>query len=244
MPTSLPPERVAQLKNIIQTKVLDRFDPTGLSGGKFQQATSDLGTEARNLMHQGSDSDQRALGLAVQDAQTELRDLLNRTADPQTAAAFRANNAAYANMLRVQAAAGRQGAEEGNFTPAQLSSAVRQYDPTKHKSQFAAGGALLQDLSDAGKAVLGNKVPDSGTPFRTLASMLAGGVVGHGAVEPSTLAAGLGAGLGAVGAYSNPGRALLTSALTSRPSWTAALGSGLRTASPLSVIGTAGGAQR
>jgi len=242
LPSSLPPDRVAQLKDILQTKMLDRFDPSGtISGENFQRATSDLGKEARNLMHFGSDSDQRALGLAVQDAQTELRSMLGRTASPENAVAFQANNQAYANMLRVQDAASRQGAEEGVFTPAQLSASVRKFDPTKWKSQFASGGALLQDLSDAGKSVLGSKVPDSGTPLRTLVGSLIGGsVLGRGAVEPSTLAATLGGSAGAIGAYSNPGRALLGRILASRPPGAIPLAAGLRQATP---IGTAFSAQ-
>jgi hypothetical protein len=237
LPTSLPQTRVDQLKDIIQTKVLDRFNPQGgISGEDFQNAVSDLGKEARQLMHFGSDSDQRGLGLAVQDAQTALRSVLDRTAAPEHAAALANNNAAYANMLRVQDAASRQGAEEGVFTPAQLSASVRKFDPSKWKNQFAGGNALMQDLSDAGKSVLGSKVPDSGTPFRSLAALLGGAIMGHGSVEPTTAALGLGGGLGAIGAYSNPGRALLANVLTSRPQIAAPVGAAIRQLAPLGGV--------
>jgi hypothetical protein len=243
LPTSLPPDRVAQLGDIIKTKVLDRFDPTtgAISGENFQKAISDLGTEARSLMHFGNDADQRGLGLAVQNAQTELRGLLTRTGAPEHTDAFAANNAAYANMLRVQVAASKQGADEGVFTPAQFSAAVRQLDPTKWHSGFASGNALMQDAADAGKSILGNKVPDSGTPLRLLAaSLLGGGVAGPGLMEPATLAATLGGAAGTIGAYSNPGRAMLANILASRPPGAVPLAAGLRQATP---VGTVFGAQ-
>ena len=69
-------------------------------------------------------------------------------------------------------------AEEGVFSPAQLQNAVRAMDKSKDKARFAEGKALMQDLSESGKTVLGSKVPDSGTPYRTMAGILASGGAG------------------------------------------------------------------
>ena len=85
--------------------------------------------------------------------------------NPARAPELRAANEAFANALRVEGGAGKIGSDQGVFTPDHLLSSVRQLDPSLRKGTFARGDALMQDLGDAGKAVLGNKVPDSGTPF-------------------------------------------------------------------------------
>ena len=46
-------------------------------------------------------------------------------------------------------------------------------DRSKDKSKFAKGDALMQDLSESAKTALGNKVPDSGTPYRSMVAALA-----------------------------------------------------------------------
>jgi hypothetical protein len=237
LPLSLPPDRLTQLNTILNSKLLGRFEPDGtMTGENFQRATSDLGAEARSLMHYGNDSDQRALGLAVQDAQTSLRDLLDRTADPAVADAARNNNAAYAAMLRVQGAAGARGAEEGVFSPAQLSASVRAFDPTKGKRAFASGNAMMQDISDAGVSVLGNKVPDSGTPLRSLMALGGGALgataLGHGGISLPDIAMALGGAGLASSVYSAPARSALARLMVNRPDYAPALAQGIQQAVP------------
>lgn len=209
MATSLPPAQSAQLDRIMQNELLSRFTPAGLmSGETMKQVDSKLGSIAAN--YRGApDPDQRALGGAVRQLQGELRSLVARN-NPAEAPRLTAINEAYANLLRVESAAGTLGAQDGVFSGAQLTNRVRAKDASLNKRAFAQGKALMQDLAESGKDVLGQKVPDSGTPFR-LANMLGAG--GAAFLDPSVTAtvAALG------GAYTRPGQAVLRGLLMDRP---------------------------
>ena len=81
----------------------------------------------------------------------------------------------------------------------------------------------MQDLSETGKTVLGNKLPDSGTPYRSLLAMLAGG--GAGVAGYPALAAGL---LAGPALYSAPGQRMAATLLTQRPAGANALANQFR----------------
>lgn len=120
-------------------------------------------------------------------------------------------NLAYAKLKRLERAGSSVGAESGIFTPAQFLNAVKALDRSNDRTAFAQGNALMQDLADAGKNVLGNTVPDSGSPGR-LAAALQGGIV---ATNPALVIPGI---AGAV-PYLGPGRSLAAALLAARPSW-------------------------
>ena len=67
----------------------------------------------------------------------------------------------------------------------------------------------MQSYAEAGRSLLGDTVPDSGTPYRSLAA-LGAGTIGAGAFNPMAAlgVAGAGAGLGAM--YSPAGRAAMS----------------------------------
>ena len=102
----------------------------------------------------------------------------------------------------MQAAAGKTGAAEGVFTPAQLGQAVREMDTSARHSAFARGDAPMQELSDAGRNVLSVRTPNSGTADRLLTATLGAGA----ATWAIPLTALLGGGA-ALGAYSRLGQA-------------------------------------
>jgi hypothetical protein len=109
----------------------------------------------------------------------------------------------------MQRAASYMGADDGVFSAGQLQSAVKAMDRSKDKGKFSRGDALMQDLSDAGKSVLGDKVPNSGTADR----LMNVGAVGASLVNPA-VPIGL---LGGAAAYSQPVQSLLRGAVSSRP---------------------------
>ncbi|MCX8567009.1 MAG: hypothetical protein ON057_001736 [Glomeribacter sp. 1016415] len=88
--------------------------------------------------------------------------------NPEHAAQLKAINKGYAAYTRIRNASGRIGSSEGAFTPAQLAAAVHSKDKSVDKGGYARGLAFMQDLSDAGKSVLGSTYPDSGTAGRLL----------------------------------------------------------------------------
>lgn len=219
----LSPDAKAKFGNILGG-VQSMFGRSGaLTSEGFKRIESQLGTDFRTLSAAQDVYDNR-LASAVKQLQQELRDLLKRQAGPH-ADELQAANTGWANFKRAQNAAGRVGAEDGNFTPAQFQSAVRALDKSKDKGAFARGSALGQDLGDAGKNILGNKVPNSGTADR---SLLAAALL-----NPSLLLAPL----AGAGAYTQFGQRALVGAAASRPQAAQGAAEALRKASPMLIPG-------
>lgn len=206
---AIDPTAAAAFNRILDNDVLVKFGGQGaMTGETLKRVESDLGQHVRRLA-QSTDADQRLVGDALQQVQAELRDMVVRN-NPTHAPRLQELNTGWANFKRVQRAASMVGAEDGVFSAAQLQSAVKATDRSKDKAAFARGDALMQDLSDAGKAVLGSKVPNSGTPERL---MLAGGLSHF--MDPTGIAQSL-IGAGTVG-YLRPVQNALTYGLTQRP---------------------------
>ena len=245
--SGLNPQQSDQFSNILQGKLLNKFSDAGvMSGDGWKQAESELGRLASGY-RSSPDFDQRQLGDALSEVQSNLRGLLQRS-NPDLAPQIQAANQAWALSRRVSIAAAKPNAEPGMFSPAQLVQAVRQADPTRNKTAFARGNALMQDYAEAAKQVLGSRVPDSGTAGRAalfgIPTALAGlAYSGH---PGAAIGAGL-AGTAALGAYSPVGQRTLAALLASRPAVAPAIAQGARnltplgTASLLSLMGQSGG---
>lgn len=204
-----------QLNRILQHDVLNKFDQQGrMTGEQFKTVESELGRQARSFGNSAVASE-RQIGDALGRLQQHFRDLLVRN-NPAHAAELRAANEGFAHGLRVEGAAAKPGGDMGVFTPAQLLQSVRQLDPSLRKGAYARGDALMQELADAGKSVLGNKVPDSGTPLRG-AVMAAGGLGPLYMYNPAAAIGTAGVGAGVLGAYSRPGVNTLAALLARRP---------------------------
>ncbi len=177
-PASMGQARAEQLAEILSSRVMRNVDPaTGaISGEEFKRIETVLGQQQRELAR-ALDGDQRALGQALGDIRGEFRDALARQY-PAEAPRLQQINTGYANLVRVEDAAGSAGAitREGVFTPAQFANAVRRN--TGSRSQRGAGAGLMRDLATNMGEVLPSTVPDSGTAGRgLLAALLGGGVV-------------------------------------------------------------------
>lgn len=204
----MPPAEKAKFTSALND-INASLDANGyMTSEAYKMLESSLGTDARKLAASTNIYEGKVSG-AVKQLQAELRDMLNRQAG-DSAAELKAVNAGWANFKLVQNAAGKVGAEDGNFSPAQFQNAVRTMDKSKDKGAFARGNALGQDLGDAGKAVLGDKVRDSGTAGRL---MLGGGAVGAGFANPAIPLALAGGGA----MYLSPVQRALVASVTSRP---------------------------
>lgn len=93
----------------------------------------------------------------------------------------------YAPFKTLERAASYVGNDNGDFTTAQLLAAVK---ARTAGPQFAAGRGMLQKDAQAGKAVFGDKLPDSGTPERMLATTGGLGLLGY--MDPAYAAVGMG----------------------------------------------------
>lgn len=229
----LTPGMADKFDSTIRNVILRKFSPGGgMTGESFKEVESELGTLA-NSYSTSALASERELGGALKQTQAELRDLLTRS-NPNHADELGRINQAFSSALRVEGAAGRIGSDQGVFTPAQMLSSVRQLDPSMRKGAFARGEAPMQDLAEAGKSVLGNKVPDSGTPFRSLA-VAAPALAGMYMASPAAAIGTTAAGLGTIGAYSRPGVSLLASLLSRRPSGAGNVADILRRATPVAT---------
>jgi hypothetical protein len=230
---SIDPAKAQQFEAILNNQLLAKFQPGAngaptLTGQTMKGIESDLGQLASQF-RRSPDPDQQMVG----DALLEVRELLRGNAtrsNPQFADELKAINTGYANFKRVQRAASSVAAEDGVFSPAQLQNAVKAMDRSKDKGAFAKGDALMQDLSEPGKAVLGPKVPDSGTPFRMLTT---GGAAGLGyLLDPSIAAATL-----AVPAmYSRAGQNALAALIARRPDAARPVGNALERLAPYAAL--------
>jgi hypothetical protein len=234
MAQTLPPAQAAQFETILKTQLLDKITPAGLMNGEsLKTVESELGRLGRS--YSGSaDAGQRELGRAISELQSSVRSTLVRS-NPAQAAELQKINEGFANLVRVERAAGMQTAQYGVFTPNLLSNAVKAGDSSARKNAFAKGNALMQDLSDAGKDVLASKYPDSGTAGRLTLGV---GAIGAGLASPlipGTLAAGATPYLPGV-------NKLVATLLTQRPELAAPLAELVKKGSPLLAGGTAAAA--
>lgn len=206
-------------------RFLYAIDDVGAYTGNNKALTSDgykllegsLGRDAKSLAaHQ--DSAFNKVAPAISQLRQEVKDLLRRQSG-DNANALDATNRGWAKYKRIERAAGSLGAEKGNWTPAQLLNATKASDWSKDRGQFAQGRAFGQDIADAGKDVLGSKVPDSGTAGRALLTLMAGGAAG-GAFAPAALAPTVAGLLGGAAAYSTPGQWVANKLVSGRPQFT------------------------
>lgn len=213
----LTPESQGTFARLLQDRVVSRFQGGALDGETFKKIDRELGTAAR-LYGASTEPRFQELARSLRGVQGAMRDLLARS-NPDVAPDITAANAAFARFVRMEAAAAGQGATEGVFSPAQLSGAVRGADRSVRHGGYARGDAVLQELSDAGRAVMPSTVPDSGTPFRAALGMGAAGA--SGLLDPLTA----GVGVGMLGAYTTPAqRAIQEALLWQRPLPLRALG--------------------
>jgi hypothetical protein len=222
MAKSLPSEEARQFDNILVRELESRMAPNfQLSGQNLKDAQSGLSSVAKDFST-SSNTYQRQLGSALKQADAELRDLIKR-ANPQNAEELKAIDKAYANFKVAQRAASSVASDGGIPTPAQLLSAVKNSDKSKDKRAFSEGTALMQDLAEPAKKVMGNKYPDSGTAGR----LAAGGALLNARdlfTQPATLAGTL----ATLGAYSRPGTKALEYALARRPEQAKTIGEFIR----------------
>jgi len=216
--SSLPKDKANQFARILQIEVADRGRGGVLTPEAIKAAESNIGRQARAYMR-SDDFDVRQLGNALDDAQDKLREMITRQAPAGSAEALQKVNSGYAQFKRIQRAASYVGAEDGMFNANQLTQAVRATDRTKDHRAFSEGTALMQDLSSAGKKVLSNKIPNSGTADRAMgAAALASPLIDAGATTVPLLG---GAGIASL-LYTPMGQRAAAGLLSSRPAGAAA----------------------
>lgn len=212
---AIDPKAIKFFNTWVDNNVINKFQGQGaITGQTLKQVQSDL-RETISRLSASTDADQRLIGDALKETQDQVRQLVTRS-NPQYAKELKSIDTGYANFKRVERASAALGAEEGVFSPAQLQNAVKAMDKSKDKREFAKGEAYMQDLSESAKTALGNKVPDSGTPYRALVGAIAA-AGGAGAAGFPSVATALGALAASPLLYSKAGQNALATLLTKRP---------------------------
>ncbi len=242
----LPRREAEAFQNIVREKVLKQINASpSLSGKAFKEIESSVGLDASRFS-KSSDAFQQKLGESLGDVMDALRDGLARVNQGVTVnvngrsvdAAQRLANLdeSWARLVRLEGAGGAAAATEGVFTPSQLSAAVKSADQSVRKRSFARGDALMQDISDAGRSVLGDKYPDSGTAGRLLTLLMGGGIAtaAPAAIDhPIATAIGLGTAATAASPYTPIGQKLAAALLAGeRPAAAQVVGDVLKSAAP------------
>lgn len=213
--------RVREFDSIVGNRVLSKFDQQSqMAGPVFKEADSTLARLAREN-RASSDNANRALARALEVVRGGLRaDVVGAAED---VAKLKAADAAYARLIRMETAAASRGAKEGVFTPAMFGRAT---EVGQSRGTKAAGEELMGPLADALERRVSTTFPNSGTADRAL---LSGGLLGASYLEPNLLA---GAAIG-MGAYSQPGQAVLRAMMMRRPEMLGPIADKVRLAAPL-----------
>lgn len=211
----LTPQHQQTLRQVLNEAGTD-ITPRG-SVVDFKRLDSFLGERARHFANSTSPYD-RDLGTAIEQIQRSLRESVMRRR-PQGSVLDTMADDAYGNLVRIENAAGKAAQTGGNFTPGQLLSAVKQGDPRIRHRGFSRGEARLQDLAQAGREVLGDTVPDSGTAGRMLLAGASGSGLGAGVfLDPTGASQAVASALAAGTLMYTPRiQRLLVAAASSRP---------------------------
>jgi hypothetical protein len=233
MATGLEPKWESAFNKLISDKLGTRVSPNGsMLGDNYKNVISDLGTEIRKF--EGKETSAvRDYASSVKQLQNLLQQQIGRGGNPAAAKMWRDADKGWANLVRVEGASTQAKNSNGVFTPGQLNIAVRQNDTSVRDRATARGTALMQDLGNAGQNVLGNKVPDSGTPGRMLPVGLGAALLSN----PLLVGSGV---LGGAAMYSPLAQKALNAAITSRPQIAQSVAKRVRNSSPYLIPAGAG----
>jgi len=204
----LSDEKAALLEKLINNRVIKQIQVKPgktLSGKAVKRIDSELG-ELERKYKKSINAEERTIGEALGDAKATIRDYIGQQ-DPT--GEINKLNGIFADFLRLENAAARSQRPDNVFSPEQLQQAVRTMDESRRKMSSARGQARMQQTAQAGREMLGTRVPDSGTPERLALPITAAGLtplLAPNVPAEQLLIPGL-LGLGALGAYTRPGQA-------------------------------------
>jgi len=171
------------IKPVVQSYLKDIVEAGGkMTGEAYQTARSQLTSQAKSLYN----TDPFTANV-LKTIRNSLDDAAERSLPDSKKGAWREVNRQYANYKTLQKAGSKVSSDslEGLISPSALLNAVE----TANKTKSQAGYGDLYDLARAGRGVLTDTVPDSGTAQRLLYQQLAtGGALGSAVGTGSVLA--------------------------------------------------------
>jgi hypothetical protein len=189
---ALSRESANRLANIYSGRVGRRIQAGAVGGDEYKKMVSELGA-----LQSSAKKTDGELADAIGEMKTHIESAARRSSPPEAVAAMDAADEGYAQFVRAEQAAQMRGGDTGVFTPTQYDAAVQKMDGTVRSRGYLRGDALGQDMASAGKSILRDAVPNSGTADRALAG---GAVLGAGYLSPPVIG-----GAGVLGAAYAPG---------------------------------------
>lgn len=164
---NLSPTALRQFNTILRNQVTPHLNGANpIAGPAFRQIEQRLGNQVRRFGN-STDPDHQAMAEAFGEMQQAFQRGLQRS-NPAHAAELGGLNEAWANLVRVEDAAGRSAG--GLFSANQFRQAVRRGDNSTRHRGMARGEARMFQLADDAADVLPNEYPDSGTAGRQQAN--------------------------------------------------------------------------
>jgi hypothetical protein len=224
------PDNARRLQKLLDDQLVRRTK-NQIGGDEYKSLSSLLKTRKRAFAKRGD----QELADGVGDMEDILEAAARRHSPSDVVDMMNQTDRGFAILAQAQEAARMAGTSAGDFSPAQILRSMQTGDTRQRSRSFIEGEIEGQLLAQAGKNVLGNVLPSSGTTER-LAHGLA--VTGGGAfLSPATLLPNA-----AIGLINAPGvRDVLPKIFAGqRPKPIEAIGSGMEIfKTPLSLFGSA-----
>lgn len=159
----LTDEMQKKLNKVVNQQVLRQVRDGRIPPEAYKQIDSEL-TSQFNKFRKGIAVEQEYADVIL-GVRNALREQMART-NPEAAAAFRAADEGYSNLIVIENAANAAKGRNGLFTTSQLQNAALRSDTQVRGRGLRSGTAPYADLAGAGQRVLGGSYPDSGTAGR------------------------------------------------------------------------------
>lgn len=200
-----------RIAKIYDAQVARRLKNGTVSGSDYKDMHSAIG----KLIDGAKRSQNFELSSGLGEMQAILDTAARKYSPPEAVAKMDAADEGYSLFVRAENAAKMRGGETGKFSASQYDSAVQAGDNSVRSKAYLRGEALGQGMAQAGKDILRNQVPDSGTAGRLLlgGAALGGGGLGA-AYDPTGVSPYLAGGLAL--AYAPGSRQLLTKAIAGK----------------------------
>ncbi|HET9789831.1 MAG TPA: hypothetical protein VFR08_00865 [Candidatus Angelobacter sp.] len=159
---------------VIENKLNEVLNKAAQGNGAIDGAAYQNLKTSLDRLSKGQD---RGVGYWARQMRDALDDGLQRSAQGNDYQDLLQARNQWRNMRQIEGAIGADG--NGNISPNKLANIVMQ-KANRAQSVYGQGPQSLVDLAQAGKNVLPDKVPNSGTPARILAQMALTGGLGGG----------------------------------------------------------------
>jgi hypothetical protein len=181
-------ENAARLNNLLDDQLVRRT-ANQIGGDEYKSLSSLLKTRKKAFAKAGNQD----MVDGVADMQAALDNAARRHSPPEVVDTLNKTDRGFAMFAGAQEAGGMAGGMPGEFTPAQILNRQRASDTRARSRAYIEGDVEGQRFAEAGRKILGNVLPSSGTSERLGAGLA---VTGGGAfLSPATFVPNVAIGL-------------------------------------------------